>query len=395
MRLICAGVPISDGCAPVNVSLVPGAYGDLYGTTEAGGSACSQAGCGTISKITPGGVLTPLSNFPSSRRGINPVVGLDLAADGNFYEATMYDGANKLGTIFRFTPDGEVKTLCESSPASGVANLLVQAADGNVCGTGDCDFFGHNCGTALTVLYNFNGTDGSIPSRLIQASHGEFYGTTSGGGANGDGTVFEITADGVLTTLHSFNGSDGSGPTGGVIEAMDENFPNGDFYGTMAGDGALGDGTVFKLTRDGALTTLHSLDGSVGQNPGSALVQGTDGNLCGTADMGGSSGDCPLGDGCGTVFQVIPGGALTNLHSLFGTDGGNPLGSGLVQGTDGSLYGVTDGFSASAGSGSIVGISVGLEPFVKLMPPGATTGKVRVATPNGMLLSGGPFLVRP
>ena len=91
----------------------------------------------------------------------------------------------------------------------------------------------------------------------MQGSDGNFYGTTFDGGANcnaGCGTVFKITPSGTLTTLHSFDSADGL-PCAGLIQATD-----GNFYGTTAAGGANDNGTVFKITPGGTLTTLYSFE---------------------------------------------------------------------------------------------------------------------------------------
>ena len=162
--------------------------------------------------------------------------------------------------------------------------------------------------------------------------HGNFYGV-SAGGAHGGGTVFKITPAGTLTTLYSFcaqaNCADGSGPSG-LVQATD-----GNFYGTTGGGGASDDcsggcGTAFKITPTGKLTTLHSFDSAEGSGA-SGLVQATDGNFYGTTGGGGASGS-------GTVFKITPAGELTTLHSFDLFDISH---STLVQGSDGSLYGET------------------------------------------------------
>ena len=203
------------------------------------------------------------------------------------------------------------------------------------------------------TLLSFNGTDGSYPGGypfpifssgpLVQGIDGNFYGTTVYGGSYGDGTVFRITPGGTLTTLHNFEGTDGIGPNG-LVQGTD-----GNFYGTTVYGGANDDcfgtflnlpgcGTVFKITAAGKLTTLHSFDVTDGGNPSAGLVQGTDGNLYGTTEFGGDilSFSCGL-SGCGTVFKITPGGTLTTLHSFDGTDGVYP--AALIQATNGDFYG--------------------------------------------------------
>jgi len=229
---------------------------------------------------------------------------------------------------------------------------LIQGTDGNLYGTtyggGDamCPL---GCGTVfkttpggtITTLYTFcaqlNCPDGSNPyAGLVQAANGDFYGTTYKGGASGYGTVFKITADGALTTLHSFDLTDGELPQGGLVQAA-----NGNLYGATYGGGLKGDGTIFRITPEGTLTTLHNFCSQVNCNDGyypeSALVQGADGNFYGTANGGGANNK-------GTIFRITPGGALTTLYSFCSQsdcmDGTYPE-AGLVQPANGDFYGTT------------------------------------------------------
>jgi uncharacterized repeat protein (TIGR03803 family) len=129
-------------------------------------------------------------------------------------------------------------------------------------------------------LTGFNSFDGAYPTgTLIQASNGMLYGTTQNDGPNSNsaGTVFSVAGGGTLTTLHVFDGTDGSIVYAGLVEAT-----NGNFYGTTVQGGANGYGTVYEMTPSGTLTTLHSFDSADGANPESALIQATDGYLYGT-----------------------------------------------------------------------------------------------------------------
>jgi uncharacterized repeat protein (TIGR03803 family) len=170
-----------------------------------------------------------------------------------------------------------------------------------------------------------------------------------------------------LTTLHSFRDTTGEYPSGGLIQGTD-----GNFYGTTQGGGANGEGTIFKVTASGALTTLYSFcslsNCTDGYSPYAGLVQGTDGNFYGTAFSGGAND-------YGTVFKVTPGGALTTLYSFCSqsgcTDGELPD-AGLVQDTNGTFYGATH-FGGVDGGGTVFSLSMGLAPFVKTQP---TSGKV-------------------
>src|ERR1019366_8681017 len=190
----------------------------------------------------------------------------------------------------------------------------------------------------FTTLVNFAGANGAHPqASLIQGTDGNFYGTTEAGGTSGNcsggcGTVFKITAGGTLTTLHSFDGTDGAYPSAGLVQATD-----GNFYGTTEGGGASGNcsggcGTVFKITPGGTLTTLYSFNSSDGDRPSAGLVQASDGNFYGTTYYGGTSNNCG-GYACGTVFKISPGGTLTTLYSFCAQtgcpDGASPH-AGLV-----------------------------------------------------------------
>src|SRR5580692_11428075 len=200
----------------------------------------------------------------------------------------------------------------------------------------------------FTTLHSFDGTDGRFPEEgMVQATNGNLYGMTEGDGANGDGTVFKITPSGTLTTLHSFDGTDGAGPPGGPIQATD-----GNFYGTKYLGGANDSGTVFKMTPGGTLTTLYSFcsrsNCSDGFSPSAPLVQATDGNLYGTTQMGGASGS-------GTVFKMTLSGKLTTLQSFGGIEG-EYCGAGLVQATDGNFYGTVEQGGAN-GDGTVFKIT--------------------------------------
>jgi uncharacterized repeat protein (TIGR03803 family) len=209
----------------------------------------------------------------------------------------------------------------------------------------------------LTTLHSFDGTDGSEPlAGLAQAADGNLYGTTASGGASsaclgGCGTIFKISPSGTLTTIYNFCSqtgcTDGITPLGALLQATD-----GNLYGTTYSGGINGrsDGTAFKLSLGGKLTTLYKfcsvgncLDGAF---PHAALVQGSDGNFYGTTVLGGDSFS-------GTVFKIASG-ALTTLYSFCAqsscTDGSKPY-AGLVQGTDGNFYGTTyGGGTGSAGT---------------------------------------------
>jgi uncharacterized repeat protein (TIGR03803 family) len=193
---------------------------------------------------------------------------------------------------------------------------------------------------------------------LVQATDGNFYGTTSSGGgtdcADGCGTIFKITPSGSLTTLYRFctqgNCTDGYNPWG-IIQARDGNFYGATGHGGASdiGCGGLGCGTIFKITPSGSLTTLYRFCFQTGcpdgELPNGQLVQANDGNFYGTTYEGGANhmNDCAE-FGCGTVFKITPSGTLTTLYSFCSetncADGWEPN-AALVQAPDGNFYGTT------------------------------------------------------
>ncbi|HEV3279657.1 MAG TPA: choice-of-anchor tandem repeat GloVer-containing protein [Terriglobia bacterium] len=393
----------TDGSLP-QAALVQAANGNLYGATYEGGA---NGNGGTIFQITPQGALTTLYNFCSRSActdGNGPKSTLVQDAHGSFYGTTYQGGAYDEGMVFKLTPSGTLTALYSFCPDSGCpdgalpAAGAVEATNGNFYGTtyggGASDLgtvFEVTPGGTLTTLYSFCAktgcTDGSYPSAaLIQASNGNFYGTTLFGGgskaacSDGCGTAFEITPGGTLTTLYSFCShsgcTDGEFPSGSLIQATD-----GYFYGTTSAGGnsacVSGCGTIFKISPGGTLSILHSFDGTDGSIPDAGLVQGSDGNLYGTTQGGGANGN-------GTAFKINPGGTLTTLYSFCSqggdscTDGAAPTGA-LLQDTNGSFYGTTSSGGESnascvGGCGTVFRLGVSLSPFVKAQPGSGQVG---------------------
>jgi uncharacterized repeat protein (TIGR03803 family) len=367
----CAQGGCPDGYQP-NEALTQGTNGNLYSTTPSGGPGADVYG--TVFEVTPGGAVTTLQGFDGTD-GSRPYAGLLQAANGDFYGTTLSGGAKGYGTIFKITPAGALTTLYSFCAEGG----------------GGC-------------------TDGVEPTAgLVQAPNGDFYGTTSFGGSKGGGTVFKITPAGTLTTLYTFctvvGCTDGAQPNAGLVQAN-----NGDFYGTTAGGGSAeaGQGTVFKISPSGVLTTLHSFAGypTDGGAPVAALVQASNGVLYGTTELGGTN--CGSTYGCGTVFKITPNGETTTLYSFCPqtgcADGSTPE-SALVQASDGAFYGTTP-FGGTAGSGTIFKITTsgelttlytflcsgcvsgaGDEPFAGLVQ--ATNGVFYGTTASGGIYSHG------
>ena len=183
---------------------------------------------------------------------------------------------------------------------------------------------------SFALMYALDGFDGGHPvSALTQGADGNLYGTTEYGGLYGEGTIFSMTTNGALTTLHSFGNSDGVNPSAALLQGAD-----GNLYGTTLNGGTNNDGTVFSVTPEGELSTLASFDRAVtGGNPVSPLIQAADGTLYGVAPVGG------LND-LGTVFSVSTNGEIAALQSFDGENGRTPVGA-LVQTGDGNFYGAT------------------------------------------------------
>jgi uncharacterized repeat protein (TIGR03803 family) len=326
-------------------SLIQASNGSFYGTTVSGGAF----GSGTIFKFDTAGAVTTFHSF-KYKDGGSASGGVIEGRDGSFYGTTSQGGALGAGSIFRIDPAGTLTPLhgfgavAPRNPQAG----LIQAVDGSFLGTtsegGTANrgtVFKVDAGT-LTILHSFASAEGASPrARLLQASDGSFYGTTDGGGASsGYGTIFKIDAVGTLTTLHRFNNSSGTNPSGGLIEGGD-----GSFYGTTFYGGATGLGTVFKIDAAGTLTTLHNFNYVDGMWPSGGVIEGSDLSLYGVASSGGAHG-------CGTVFKIDPAGTLTTVHGFAcGAGGASPYG-GVLQGSDGDFYGMTQ-FGGSMGGGTI------------------------------------------
>jgi len=309
----------------------------------------------TVYSFTPGGL-----------DGQDPVGGLIQGAYGNLYGTARYGGTNDDGSVFLVTPSGTFTRLFSflNNMAAYPVAPLTQGRDGNLYGT--TPYGGANglgavfkiamCSGILTDLYSFsNNTDGLRPTGpIMQASDGNFYGTTFGGGSEDAiwGSIFRLTQAGQHTTLYSFNGQpDGAYPVSALIQGTD-----GNIYGTTSFGGTNNRGMVFKMTLNGSLNDLYSFSsGSDGSTPFSGVLQGMDGNLYGITEAGGTYGD-------GTIFKMTTNGILIWSTAFNGTNG-TPSPSGvslpgpsLIQATDGNLYGTTYG-GGTNGQGTVFQIT--------------------------------------
>lgn len=376
--------------APVG-ELVAGADGSFYGVTAAGG----PGDFGTVYRVSPAGVRITLVEFTGQagpRLGAQPQSALARGADGNFYGTTQAGGANNLGTIFRLTPAGDFTNLAEftgnggNSPGAAPYAALLAHPDGHFYGTtqngGAGDFgtiFRVSPAGVVTTVVEFTGSAGARKGRiplgaLLAHPDGFLYGTTERGGAGDDGTIFRVSPGGALTTLFEFSVGSGRLPIAGLVLGAD-----GSLYGSTSGGGGNSAGTIFKVTTAGAFTTLVQFSGSSpdfrGRSPSAPLLRHSNGNFYGTTQLGGTGE-------YGTVFQLTPSGDFTTLIQFTNTGGANrgrlPLG-GLVEGSDGLLYGAT-----SAGGGTNFGTLFRVSPggnFQTLAEFSLDDGTVRGTNP--------------
>ena len=437
------------GANPGFGNLVQGPDGYLYGTTEV-----SVGTEGTVFKISTAGKLKSLYIFCTDGEpclyGAKPLGGLSLGSNGMFYGTTSLGGSPGDGTVFQITSAGKFKWLYDfgtttngsepwAPPILATNNLLYGTTSIGASANEGTIYEMSTTGTNAASL-SFVGKNGVQPyARLIQATNGTLYGTTSQL-ASGNGSIFAVTENEGFKTLHKFTGAPGGGfLVGGLVQAS-----NGTIYGTTSTSGGnLQGGTVFSITTAGKFKTLYSFCAKAsctdGANPLASLIQASDGNLYGTTYNGGTNTSGCNG-GCGTIFKITTTGQLTTVYNFCSQSGcadGYYPESGLVQATNGTFYGTTFYGGQSGSAGTVYSLSLGLDPFVKVVPAlgkagttamilgdnltgttkvsfngipapftvvssteiqatvpsGATTGTVTVVTPGGTLRSNGIFQV--
>ncbi|HEX3653559.1 MAG TPA: choice-of-anchor tandem repeat GloVer-containing protein [Rhizomicrobium sp.] len=246
------------GGAPA-ADLIRDASGDFYGTSR--GQADLSDDHGTVFRLDrKGRNMQVLYAFTGEKDGASPRGGLVLDNAGNLYGTTSTGGQFKYGTLFKLSPDGKKKKLHE-----------------------------------------FNGGDGMSPNGVTADSFGNLYGTTNlGGSANcffGCGTVFKVAPDGTFAVLYRFQGhaaGDGADPQAEPV--VDD---SGTLWGTTAAGGAGDNGTIYEITPDGVETVVHSFGNRNGISPGGRLLRDKSGALYGTASFGGDFGQ-------GTIFEFKP-----------------------------------------------------------------------------------------
>ena len=357
----CSRTGCTDGLYP-NDKLIRDAQGNLYGTTTSGGTHNE----GTVFRISPSGVEKVIYSFcaqQSCTDGANPFDGLIADKSGNAYGTTYSGGAHGQGTVFKISALGVESILYSFCPVVGCpdganpyAGLVMDAA-GNLYGT-TLGGGANNNGTVFelsttgseTVLHAFQNTpDFATPyGGLVMDNLGNLYGTTWFGGANGTGGVYEISPNQTETILYDKwcalpCTQDGSSSGATLI------LSKGNLFGTSVLGGAFGHGLVFEINiRSKKEAILYSFADAPadGTAPFAGLIMDTAGNLYGTTTGGGGAG-CGGGlqVGCGAVFKLSPSGtgwteSILHAFTNDATDGVNPFG-GLIIDSQSNLYGTT------------------------------------------------------
>jgi len=352
--------------------MAQGQDGNFYGITLSGGS---NANVGAIYKISSKGVLTSLHAMAQSDG--TTCSGLTLGTDGNFYGTCHNGGANNYGTLFKVTSAGGLTVLhnfaAQGSTSDGCEPLAppIQATNGDFYGT--TSFCGaNNYGTvykltlagAYSLLYSFQGppNDTVLPLGLIEGTNGDLWGLGNGWIISGGG-VFKITLAGKESLVYTFEPNpegaflDGEGPYTNLIQGS-----NGDFYGTTEEGGSANEGTIFQVTAAGKETVLYSFPNQTdGAYPSLPLTQGPNGILYGAAT------DC-AGGGCAQagLFDITTKGAYKNLYlyPLVCSNCGQPE-APLLLSTSGTFYSTTE--QGGIGVGSFYSLSNGYSPFISLV----------------------------
>jgi uncharacterized repeat protein (TIGR03803 family) len=299
----------------------------------------------------PAGAATGFStlySFQGAADGGNPVAGLIMDAAGNLFGTTSGGGASNNGTVFEI-----------AKTSGGYASTP-------------------------TTLVSFNGSDGSLPASGLIAAAGVLYGTTEEGGANGNGTVFELSNNGsgsyTLSILVSFNDVNGAGPDDGLIADA-----AGNLFGTTEKGGANAVGTVFEIAKTAGgyastPTTLVGFDGFDGSFPQAGLITDGAGDLFGTTSIGANGG--------GTVFEIAKtangyASAPTTLVSFNLINGLRP--NAVIAGAAGDLFGTTSGGGAN-GDGTVFEL-VNNGDIYTLTTLFSFTGGADGAGPKGVLIA--------
>jgi uncharacterized repeat protein (TIGR03803 family) len=300
------------GIAFPEAALIQFSDGTFYGTSAGGGAY----GLGTVFTITAGGVVSIRYSFQGIAlsefgNGAAPQAPLVLGNDGNFYGTTNGPLSGPNLTAFKMTPDGVVTRLILSTTTFPPTGPFIQATDGSLyvaleqTGLGQIDSL--PAGRVATLPIPTPGQTVGIMGPLAQAADGNFYGTSSRGGALDQGTVFRWNPTGTFAILHEFaGGADGANPRS-IIQGAD-----GNFYGVTQAGGTFSAGTLFTMTPAGTVTVLHAFTGGTdGTAPSAPLIQATDGHFYGVVSGGAANQGVIFTMTTDGTFTVVPDPAVT------------------------------------------------------------------------------------
>jgi uncharacterized repeat protein (TIGR03803 family) len=279
----------------------------------------------------------------------------------------LNDGGNLSGSATSTLTLAGVATANSGVYSVIVSNALFSVASGNAVLT---VVPGTSSSAALTELRQLAGAnDGAFPyGGLMLGKDGNLYGTAAGGGGHYDGTIFRMSLAGILSTVYAFTGgTSGADPYARLVQGG-----NGNFYGPTSAGGANGYGTLFSMTTGSAVSFLYSFSGGAdGEYPQTGLTPGTAGNFYGTSYQGGANA-------LGCVYQLNTNGSVTPVYEFTGGSDGEYPYSDLVLGRDGQLYGTTE----AGGAG-------GYGTLFRLATNGTLTTLVAFNYTNGAYPEGG------
>jgi len=332
--------------------------------------------------------------------GTQPTGRLLKIASGEAYGTATSGGAYGFGAVFRVTTAGAMETVVSftgtsgTAPGNGPTAGLVQGSDGQLYGTtssGGANGFGvafkiSGMGS-YTKLVDFTGTTGAakgaVPGPLVAFTDGFLYGTTEAGGANGQGTVFKMSISGAVTTLAEFTGlttgaKRGAEPVGMLAVPT----VGSTLYGVTRSGGANGLGTIYKITTAGVLSDLVDFTGTAGTRPGANPAGGlylhSDGKYYGTTEFGGTNG-------FGTLFSLTTGNTFASLHSFDDPTCSQPVGELVASGSN--LFGCCAAGGTSGLGGLFQCTTVG--SYTRLISFSGESGSTPGAVPRAGLVSDG------
>lgn len=332
----------NDGGSPYHTQLCEASNGKLYGLTMSGGLHNK----GVLFEYDPvADTYLKKIDFNGSNNGNKPQGSLIEASNGKLYGLTYYGGSSDKGVLFEYDPATNTctkKVSFDGTNGKEPNGSLVEADNGNLYGytyLGGSNnkgvLFEYNVSTEeYTKKIDFGGDNGENPKgSLVQATDGKLYGSTSSGGANGSGVLFEyVPSTNTYTKKIDFESSTyGSSPTGGLAEGE-----SGKLYGLTSSGGANGQGVIFEFNTSSSILTkkFDFDDTNSGRSAQGKLIKANDGKFYGVTARGGSNGE-------GVMFEYDPSTDTYTKKLDFETANGiKPYGS-LMQATDGKLYGLT------------------------------------------------------